>query len=156
MIDASDPATAAIVGSVPLTGQMKDVDLADGFAYVAAFTGGVHVVDVHVPTVPGRIGGLMGSGPGGFVPRDVEVAGQFALFAEQLMATATAPIVDISTPATPVVRGLLSFVLDYAGTGIAVNGPFVYWTGESFVVGPENGSSGTTRLFIGQYLSLPR
>ena len=53
-------------------------------------------------------------------------------------------------------RGLLSFVRDYANTGIAVNGPFVYWTGESFAVGPENGSSGITRLFIGQYLSLPR
>src|SRR5262249_3597576 len=42
---------------------------------------------------------------------------------------------------------------DYAGTGIAVSGPYVYWTGQSFFVGSENGTTGTTRLFIGQYIA---
>jgi hypothetical protein len=30
----------------------------------------------------------------------------------------------------------------------------VYWTGQSFVVGAENGTNGTTRLFIGQYIAI--
>src|SRR4029077_18137390 len=39
------------------------------------------------------------------------------------------------------------------GTGIAVSGPYVYWTGQSFFVGSENGIDGNTILFIGQYLA---
>ena len=31
---------------------------------------------------------------------------------------------------------------------------YVYWTGQSFVVSAENGTTGTTRLFIGQYIAL--
>ena len=154
VIDVSNPATAAIVGNVNLNGSIIDVDLAGGFAYVAAFTGGVQVVDVRTPAAPAVVGNIPGSGPNGFVPRDVQVAGQFALFAEQLFAAAVAPIVDISNPATPFLRGVVNFGLDYAGTGIAVSGPYVYWTGQSFVVSAENGTTGTTRLFIGQYIAM--
>ena len=88
------------------------------------------------------------------MPRDVQVAGRFALFAEQLFANAVAPIVDVGDPAQPFFRGVLDFGLDYAGTGIAVSGPHVYWTGQSFVVSAENGTTGTTRLFIGQYIAI--
>jgi hypothetical protein len=156
VIDATNPAAAAIVGSVALGGQPTDVSVGDGFAYVAAYTGGVRVVDVRQPTAPVEVGsGLPGSSPDGFVPRDVQVAGPFAIFAEQLFASAVAPIVDISTPATLHFRAVLDFHQDYAGTGIAVSGPLVYWTGLPGFVGSENGMSGdTTRLFIGQYLAL--
>jgi hypothetical protein len=154
VLDVTNPATAAIVGNVSLTGSIIDVDLNGGFAFVAAYTGGVHIVDVRAPTAPATVANIPGSGPNGFVPRDVQVAGQFALFAEQLFANAVAPIVDIGDPATPFFRGVLDFGQDYAGTGIAVSGPYVYWTGQSFVVSSENGANGTTRLFIGQYISL--
>lgn len=154
VIDITNPATASIVGNVSLTGEIIDVDLSEGFAYVAAYTGGVHVVDVRVPSAPAAVGNLPGSAPNGFVPRDVQVAGRFALFAEQLFANAVAPIVDVSTPSAPVLRDVLDFGQDYAGTGIALSGPYVFWTGQSFFVGSENGVSGTTRLFIGQYISL--
>lgn len=154
VVDISNPATAAIVGAVFLGGQIIDVDVDNGYAIVAAYTGGVHVVDVRVPNAPITVGNLPGSAPNGFVPRDVQVAGAFALFAEQLFAAAVAPIVSIESPANPVLRGVVDFVLDYAGTGIALSGPYVFWTGQSFVVSSENGTTGTTRLFIGQYISL--
>ena len=48
-------------------------------------------------------------------------------------------------PTAPRFRGVLDFGQDYAGTGIAVSGPYVYWTGQSFFVGSENGVSGSTR-----------
>jgi hypothetical protein len=153
-IDLTNPATAAIVGNLALIGSIIDVDLSNGIAVVAAYTGGMQLVDVSVPTTPAALGSLPGSGTTGFVPRDVQVAGQFALFAEQLFANAVAPIVDISDPAQPFFRGVLDFGQDYAGTGIAISGPYVYWTGQSFVVSSENGTTGTTRLFIGQYISI--
>ena len=43
---------------------------------------------------------------------------------------------------------------DYAGTGIALDANYVYMTGEFFIVNPENGVAGNTKLFIGQYLTL--
>jgi hypothetical protein len=153
VIDVTNPTTAVIAGTVAVPGQPTDVSLGNGYAYVAAYTGGMSVVDVRQPKTPVIVGGLPGSAPNGFVPRDVQVAGQFAIFAEQLFANAVAPIVDVSQPATPRFRGLVDFRQDYAGTGIAVSGPFIYWTGQSFVVGDENGVSGQTKLFIGQYLA---
>ena len=154
VIDVTTPATAAIVGNVQLVGSVIDVDLANGYAVVASYTAGMHIVDVRVPAAPVIRGSLPGSGPNGFVPRDVQIAGPFALFAEQLFANAVAPIVDISDPAQPFFRGVLDFGQDYAGTGISISGPYVYWTGQSFVVSAENGTTGTTRLFIGQYIAI--
>ena len=156
VIDVTIPADASIVGSVNLPSEVIDVDLAGTYAYVANYTAGIRVIDVSVPTAPVVVGGLPPNPPAGFVPRDVQVAGQFALFAEQIYGSASAPIVDISTPAAPVVRAVLNFVQDYAGTGIALSGPYVFWTGQSFVVSAENGTSGVTRLFIGQYLAFAR
>ncbi|MEO8678073.1 MAG: Ig-like domain-containing protein [Vicinamibacterales bacterium] len=148
-VDITNIATAAIVGSVAVGGQPTDVSLAPGFAYVAAFTDGMSVVDVRNPAAPAVVGGIHDL----FVPRDVQVAGPFAIFAEQLFANAVAPIVDITEPDNPRFRAVLDFGQDYAGTGIALSGPFVYWTGQTYYVGEENGTSGDTRLFIGQYLA---
>jgi hypothetical protein len=152
VIDVTIPGEASIVGILSVPGSGIDVDLAGTHAYMANYTTGMLVIDVSLPTAPVAVGSLPGSPPAGLVPRDVEVAGQFALFAEQSYASASAPIVDISVPAAPVVRDVLNFFLDYAGTGIALRGPYVYWTGQSFVVSSENGTTGSTRLFIGQYL----
>ncbi|WP_396627023.1 Ig-like domain-containing protein [Luteitalea sp.] len=154
VIDVTTPTSASVVGSLTVAGEPIDVDVSEGYAYVAAYTGGVAVVDVRTPSSPALAATIPGSSPNGFVPRDVQVAGRFALFAEQLFANAVAPIVDISNPTQPFFRSVLDFGEDYAGTGIAVSGPHVFWTGQSFFVGSENGSSGTTRLFIGQYIAI--
>ncbi len=153
VIDISNPAQPRNAGSVAISGNGKDVRTNGTIAWIAAYTGGVQVVDFSTPAAPRVIGGLPGSAPSGFVPRDVELAGPFALFAEQLFPNAL-PIVSTTIPSAPVMRGVIDFAPlgDYAGTGLAVAGAFVYMTGESFIVGPENGSTGNTRLFIGQYL----
>jgi hypothetical protein len=155
VIDVSNPSAATIVGNATIAaGVAIDVDMSNGFAVVAAYTGGTLIFDVRNPSAPVQVGAVPGSGTNAFVPRDVQIAGQFALFAEQLFANAVAPIVDISNPSQPFFRGVLDFGQDYAGTGIAISGPFVYWTGQSFVVTAENGTTGTTRLFIGQYIAV--
>jgi hypothetical protein len=146
----TNPSAPAALGSVTLTGSLKDVDINGTLAAVASYTGGGHFVDISTPASPR----LLGSNTE-FVARDVEFGVGFAIFAEQLFPNAV-PFVDYSDPASPRLSGVINFspLGDYAGTGIAASGPFVYMTGESFVVGPENGTSGNTRLFIGQYLPL--
>ncbi len=94
-----------------------------------------------------------GSLPTQIIPRDVEIAGRFVLLAEQLFPNVVA-LSDISNPDSPTLQTIdFSALGDYAGTGIAVSGPYVYMTGESVLVTAENGTSGDTRLFIGQYTS---
>lgn len=155
VINVANPSAPQLVGSVGLAGSPKDLRASGTIAYVAAYTGGVQVVDFSTPSAPRVIGGLPGSAPNGFVPRDVELAGNFAIFAEQLFPHAV-PFVDVTTPSAPVLKGIIDFepIADYAGTGIAVAGPFVYETAESFVVSNDNVANGNTRLFIGQYLPL--
>lgn len=153
--NVANPSAPAALGSVNLSGSVKDVDINGTLAAVAAYTGGAQFVDFSNPSSPRLVGSLPGSAPNGFVPRDVEFGVGFAVFAEQLFPNAV-PFVDYGDPTAPAMRGIIDFssLGDYAGTGIAVNGPFVYMTGENFIVGPENGTSGNTRLFIGQYLPL--
>ena len=155
IINITNPASPQIVGSIAIPGDAKDLVVRNTEAYVAAFTGGLQIVDFSTPTAPRIMGGLPGSSPNGFVPRDVELSGRFALAAEQLFPNVV-PIVDVANPATPLLRTVLNFAPlgDYAGTGIALDANHVYMTGESFIVGPENGTTGNTRLFIGQYLAI--
>jgi hypothetical protein len=149
VIDVSNPAAPVIVGNLTLNGQPKDLRVSAPLVFLSSFTGGLQIVDVSNPASPL----LRGSLPTQIVPRDIEIAGDFAILAEQLFPNAV-PVVDITNPANPLLRSTIDFSAlgDYAGTGIAVNGPYFYMTGESFIVSTDNGTTGNTRLFIGQYL----
>jgi hypothetical protein len=148
--NVTNPSAPTLLGTVNISGSLKDVDINGALAAVAAYTGGGAFVDISNPSAP-----LLRGATTAFVPRDVEFGIGFAIFAEQLFPNSV-PFVDYGDPANPAMRGTINFAPlgDYAGTGIATSGPFVYMTGESFVVGPENGVTGNTRLFIGQYLPL--
>ena len=78
--------------------------------------------------------------------------GTTAVFAEQLFPNAI-PFVDIADPQNPIFRAIIdiSFLGDYAGTGIDIDQQNVYVTGEVYVVGSDYGSSGSTALMIAQY-----
>jgi hypothetical protein len=151
VIDITNPALPQIIGTVNIPGETKDLVARDNYAYISAYMGGLQIVDFTNPSLPAIIGSL----PSTFVPRDVELLGQFALFSEQLFPNAI-PIVDITTPANPLFRAILnlSTLGDYAGTGIAVTNNYVYVTEESYIVSIDYGTSGNTRLFIGQYAEI--
>ena len=151
VIDVSNPAAPVLRGSVAIAGGPKDVRVSGNLAYVAAYTGGFRIIDFSNPAAPIQTGSL----PTQVVPRDVEVAGRFAILAEQLFPNAV-PFIDVTASNAPALRGTINFspLGDYAGTGIAVSGPYVYMTGEFFVVNNHFGTTGNTRLFIGQYLPL--
>ena len=154
IINISNPAAPTLAGSVAIPSEAKDLDVQGTIAYVAAFTGGFHAVDFSNPASPRIVSSLPGTAQG-FVSRDVVAVGRFALAAEQIFPNVV-PIVDIGNPAQPLFRTTLNFAPlgDYAGTGIAATREFVYMTGESSIVGPENGTTGNTRLFIGQYQAI--
>jgi len=96
-------------------------------------------------TLPALAGGLL---------TDVATFGHFA-FGADVFASNAVPIVDVGTPAAPISRGNVNFSVFRAedGTGIAVDNAFVYLTSTQGSA-TENGSSGTTRLYVGQYRSL--
>ena len=154
IVDVSNPTAPVITGDLVLSsGHAKDVVVRDQLAYLASFTGGFQVIDFSMPTSPTIIGVLPLDAPGGFAPRDVELSRNFAFAAEQIFGNAV-PVVSILNPSNPTYAGVIDFspLADYAGTGIALDSQFVYLTGEQFIVTQENGVSGDTRLFIGQYL----
>ena len=124
--------------------------LKENFAVVADFSRSMTTVDLTVPTAPvmrastpQNTGGLL---------QDVVVAGNFALGADVVFVNGK-PIVDVSNPSTPLPRAILNFAnfRDDNGTGIAADASFVYLTAERGI--SENGVTGDTRLYFGQYLS---
>jgi uncharacterized lipoprotein YbaY len=145
-IDVSSVGSPVRLGSVNI-GTVKDLALANGYAYVAAYSQGYRVVDMSNPMLP-RITG----GDSAIAPRDVALTRNFAFFAEQLFPNVVA-FVNIFDPENPVFQGTinLSPFGDYAGTGIALDASYAYITEESFVVASDYKATGSTKLFIAQY-----
>ncbi|MET0647679.1 MAG: Ig-like domain-containing protein, partial [Pyrinomonadaceae bacterium] len=157
VVDVADPLNPRAQGTLRLAthGGAKDVETRGSLAYVAGYDAGFYVVDFSNRAAPTVVGSLLTDSTNGFASRDLVLNGDYALFAEQLFSNAV-PFVLISDPTLPRYRGVIDFspLADYAGTGIAVDGEYVYMTGEEFIVSPENGTTGDTRLFIGQHQSL--
>ncbi|NIS36172.1 MAG: hypothetical protein GWN07_05795, partial [Actinobacteria bacterium] len=138
------------MGSVA-TDDARDVAVAGGAAWLADFTGGLRSVDLSDPAAP-QIAASVPLELGG-IPTDVALtlgSPPFALTSEVFFATASVPIVEVSDPANPLPRFVLDFGVDLNGTGLAVDDNFVYLTAAAGF--GENGSTGTSRLLIGQYL----
>ena len=148
VVDLTDPTSPVNLGSVS-TSDARDVVLSGNFAFVAAFFGSLTVVDLSTPTAP-----VVRTSTTGGVLNDVAQAGRFAFGADTFFVNGV-PIFDVGTPATPILRAILDFsgIDDANGTGLAVDGTFVYLTAENGTI-TENGATGNTRLYIGQYLSL--
>lgn len=150
VIDVTDPTHPAIIGSVSTGGDARDVVLNGDFAFVAAYTQSFTSVDLSDPRHP-VVRASTPSSTGGFL-QDVVVMGQFALGADVFFVNGV-PIIDVSTPETPVPRAILDFSAfrDDEGTGIAADNRYIYLT-TMHLSREENGAVGDTRLYIGQYL----
>lgn len=151
VIDVSDSTVPVLLGAVSTAGDARDVAIQGNYAYVADYVKSLTVVDIsnrRNPVVkastPSSTGGLLQS---------VALDGRFALGSDVFFVNGV-PIIDIQTPANPIPRARLDFTArDDNGVGIAVDGSYVYLTGERGL-GTENGVSGDTRLYIGQYLAI--
>ena len=136
VIDVADATNPQIVGRINQAGNLKDLVVRGNQAYVAAYTSGFLVVDFSTPENPKILSRISSRGRRGFVPRDVALSGQFALAAEQLFPNVVA-IADIGDPNEARFRDTLDLAPlgDYAGTGIALTGRFVYVCKRSAIMG---------------------
>lgn len=154
VVDVLDPAAPQVAGRLALGGgEARDVSVQGSFAYIAAGSWrGFEVVEVSIPARPR----LLSSIPRflGFAGRDVELAGQFVVGADEQRTGAA--LTDVSDPRSPQFRGLVDFFVlsgGYRGIGIARDERRVYLTASTSA--EEHGTTGESRLLIGQYLRFP-
>jgi hypothetical protein len=150
VVDVSNPTAPKLLGSVALPDDARDVVLNGSFAYVADYQASLQVVDLTNPAAP-RIVGSTPRELGGIL-MDVAMSPPFVFGADVFFVNGV-PIVDAALPNNPLVRARLDFPFrDDNGTGIAVDGSYLYLTASRGII--ENGTSEDTRLYIGQYRAL--
>jgi hypothetical protein len=146
IIDVTSSTAPILLGTAP-TSEARDVVVDGNIAIVADFNGSVRVVSFATPALPAILASTDRT-LGGIVT-DVAKVGRF-VFASDVFFVNGVSITDVGAPATPVVRARLDFPQrDDNGTGIAADQQFVYLTAERSIT--ENGTTGDTRLYIGQY-----
>jgi hypothetical protein len=148
-VNVSNPASPTALGNVPAN-DARDLTVDGNIAYLADFTGSLRVIDFSTPTAP-QIVATTTQSLGGILT-DVAKVRDFVFGADVFFVNGV-PIVNVSTPANPVVRARLDFpARDDNGTGIAVDNTFVYLTADRSL--QENGINGDSRLYIGQYIAI--
>lgn len=148
-IDVTTPTSPVLRGTLALS-DARDVVLDGAVAYVADFSGSLRIVDLSTPATP-RLLASTSTSLGGILT-DVAKVRNFILGADVFFVNGV-PITEVSDPASPQVRARLDFpARDDNGTGIAADNSYVYLTAERGIT--ENGVTGDTRLYIGQYLEV--
>src|SRR6266404_2048291 len=151
VVNVANPAAPALLGTLP-GGDVRDLAISGNFVFLADFSRSFTSVDLTNPASPvlrasttQSLGGLL---------EDVVVNGSIAAGADVFFVNGV-PMIDVSTRASPQPRLILDFrnFRDDNGTGIAMDQSFVYLTAEAGSIS-ENGSNGTTRLYIGQYRNI--
>lgn len=151
MVDISNPAAPVVRGQAS-TGDARDVAISGNFVFVADFLNSTTSVDITTPTAPVVLSHILDPNLGGFL-QDIVLSGNFALGADVKFFNGI-PITDISDPTHLQPRAILNFTQrDDNGMGITADGSFVYLATEHSSIS-KFGSSGDSRLYIGQYLAL--
>jgi hypothetical protein len=149
VVDVTNPASPVGVGFIATT-EAHDVTVDGSIAYVADFGGSLRVIDFSTPAAP-RLLASTSQSLGGIL-MDVAKARDFVFGADVFFVNGV-PITNVSDPANPAVRARLDFpARDDNGTGIAVDNFYVYLTADRSI--QENGVTGDSRLYIGQYIAL--
>ncbi len=132
-------------------GDARDVEISGNTVFVAANTGSLVSFDITNPATPLQRG-TTPSATGGQLT-DVKVTRGLALGADAQFGNRLT-VIAVGAPEAMIPRAVLAFPNEnnFRGTGIAADATFAYMTATSG--GGENGTTGTSRLFIGQYLSL--
>lgn len=148
-INVSSPSAPTALGSISAS-DGRDVTVDGTVAYLADMSGSLRVINIAAPATPQLLGSTSQS-LGGLL-MDVAKAREFVFGADVFFVNGV-PITNVANPAAPVVRARLNFpARDDNGTGIAVDNNYVYLTADQSIV--ENGTSGNSRLYIGQYVVL--
>lgn len=151
-VDVSHPAAPVLLGSTS-TGDARAVALKGNYAYVADYTTSTNSVDITNPASPQVLSHITDPNLGGFL-MDIALSGNFALGADVKFFNGI-PITDITDPTNLLPRAILNFTQrDDNGMGIAVDGTYAYLVTEHSTYLNKFGTTGDSRLYIGQYLAL--
>ena len=151
VVDVSTPSAASLIATAAIGGNARDVVVDGNFAYVADFAASFTTVDLTAPFAP-VVAASTPQATGGLL-QDVATLDGFGFGADVFFVNGV-PIVDVTVPAAPIPRSILDFSAfrDDNGTGIDVDESFVYLTAATTIT--ENGGSGNSRLYVGQYRAL--
>ncbi len=149
VVNIDDLSAPVLLGTM-VGGNVRDVVVDGNFVFRADTSYSFTVVDITTPATPVVAASLF-LNTGGWL-QDIAVSGNFALGADVSFVNVV-PIIDVSNPTSPQPRPIIDFsqLRNDKGTGIVVDGSFVYLTADPS--GSENGVIGDTRLYIGQYRS---
>lgn len=152
VVNVANPVAPVLIGSLA-GGDVRDVALAQDHVMLADYSRSFTSVDLGDPTAP-VLRNSTAQNLGGRL-HDVVVQGSFGLGADVLFVNGV-PIVNIDNLANPIPRAILNFssFRDDDGQGIAADGAYVYLAAVLGSAFTENGASGNSRLYIGQYLAL--
>ncbi len=153
VVDLSNPLKPQLVGTVATPGDARRVVAKGSTAYVAAFDGSLEIVDFTTPAAPVIVGSTPASSGGTLQAVALGAAiGRTFVFGADVSLGNKIPIIDVTTPNSPTIPAKVDFstIRNDQGKGIAADSSFVYLTASQGVF--ENGVSGDTRLYIGQYL----
>ncbi len=156
--NVANAASPQLLGSVPTPGDARKVAVKGTAAFIADYPVSMQVVDFSTPSTPQIVAST--TDPLGGKLQDVAVftiAGSTFTFGADVYFVNGVPIVDVTVPNNPTPRAILNFASfrDDNGHGIAVDGQYVYMTGEEGTVS-DLGTTGDTRLYIGQYNQFPQ
>jgi hypothetical protein len=151
VVDVRNLAAPRLLGSLD-TGDAHDVALVPSFAFVADAEAGFTSVDLSDPAHP-AVRSIAPRDTGGLLV-DVALAGRFAFGADYYFYNGS-PILDVGNPAAPLPRAILDFTpltsISHDGFGVAADRYYLYRVGG---YGRDYDASGTTLLYIGQYLAI--
>ena len=116
IIDVSNPARPKEIGSFEGPGNVTKIAVADNYAYLADYSGGLYIVDISNPKKPRQLGQY-----GDFVVGDVAVTGNYAL-----LAAGELDVVDVAKPDRPRQAGSFSQQDCDTAWSVAVAGDYVY------------------------------
>lgn len=167
IIDVSNPAAPAVISHFTTApgAESHDVAIKGTFAFIAdyfsfneSYQNSLASVDISIPSSPLTDSAITNESLGGNL-NQVVISGNFALGADVVFVNGI-PITDITDPTNLISRAILNFpeppagnFRDDNGMGIAVDGSYVYLATEHSTL-DKFGSSGDSRLYIGQYVAL--
>ena len=150
VINVADRAAPVLLGQA--SGDVRDVVVKGNFVFPADSSTNFNSLDISNPASPVYRGSFALNSGGSL--NDLAVAGDVAAGANVSAFKNDIPITNISVPDTPQTRPLIDLTglrVD-SGTGIAMDGSFIYLTGATTFT--ENGTIGDSRLYIVQYRAL--
>ena len=148
----ANPAAPLRLGTV-VTGDAHKVAVKGNAAFVANYPNSTEVVDFSNPNAPAIVATTQDAVGGKL--QDITLAtisGKTFTAGADVFFVNGVPFMDVSQPNNPVPKLILDFksFRDDNGHGIAVDSSYVYLTGEEGTIS-ELGTTGNTRLYIGQY-----